>query len=59
MLKKKVLNEKTIIGIFGLGYIGLPRSIQFAKKGFKVIVFDTDEKKIELVKKKYKNILST
>ena len=51
MLKKKVLNKKAIIGIFGLGYIGLPRSIQFAKKGFKVIGFDIDKKKIELTKK--------
>ena len=47
------------LSIIGLGYIGLPGSIQFAKKGFKVIGFDTDKKKIELVKKKYKNILST
>jgi len=51
MLKKKVLNKKAIIGIFGLGYIGLPRSIQFAKKGFQVIGFDIDKKKIELIKK--------
>ena len=51
MLKKKILNKKAIIGIFGLGYIGLPRSIQFAKKGFEVIGFDIDKIKIELIKK--------
>ena len=51
MLKKKILDKKAIIGIFGLGYIGLPRSTQFVKKGFDVIGFDIDKTKIELIKR--------
>ncbi len=43
--------KKAKIGIFGLGYIGLPRAIQFLNSGFKVIGFDKDKKKIEKLKK--------
>ena len=43
--------KKAIIGIFGLGYIGLPRSIQFLNAGYKVIGFDNDIDKINKLKK--------
>jgi UDP-N-acetyl-D-glucosamine dehydrogenase len=43
--------KKTTIGIFGLGYIGLPRAIQFLNAGFKVIGFDKDNDKIKKLKK--------
>jgi len=43
--------KKTIIGIFGLGYIGLPRAIQFLNAGYKVTGFDKDKKKIKKLKK--------
>ena len=35
--------EKTIIGIIGLGYIGLPIAISFSKK-FDVVGFDINKK---------------
>lgn len=38
-LQKKINNKKTTIGIIGLGYVGLPLAIWFAKKGFKVTGF--------------------
>jgi len=47
LIKKK----KATIGIFGMGYIGLPRAIQFLNSGFKVVGFDVDKKKIESLKK--------
>jgi UDP-N-acetyl-D-glucosamine dehydrogenase len=34
------------IGIVGLGYVGLPVALQFAKSGRSVLGFDIDEKKI-------------
>ena len=34
------------IGIIGLGYVGLPLVIQFAKCGAQVVGFDVDETKI-------------
>ena len=53
MISKKIIkdfsNRKTKIGVIGLGYVGLPLAILFAKKGFKVFGFDTDVKKIKLL----------
>ena len=53
MTSKKIIkdfsNRKTKIGVIGLGYVGLPLAILFAKKGFKVFGFDTDVKKIKLL----------
>lgn len=46
----KIKNKRAIIGIIGLGYVGLPLGLEFAHKGFKVIGFDTDEKKIPILK---------
>lgn len=50
LLKK--LNEKTaIIGIVGLGYVGLPLVIRYSEVGYKVIGFDIDKSKIDLISK--------
>ncbi len=46
VLLKKIENGSAVIGIIGLGYVGLPLALAFAGKKFKVIGFDTDEKKI-------------
>ena len=35
------------VGIIGLGYVGLPLVIQFAKSGTQVVGIDVDEGKIE------------
>ena len=50
-LIKKIKKKKFIVGIIGLGYIGLPRALQFANKKIKVIGFDSDKNKIEMLKK--------
>jgi UDP-N-acetyl-D-glucosamine dehydrogenase len=50
MLKEKLIKNKAVVGVFGLGYIGLPRSIHFANAKTKVIGFDIDKKKITLLK---------
>ena len=44
----KPLNEVKI-GIIGLGYVGLPLAVEFAKK-FPVIGFDIDKKRINDLK---------
>lgn len=49
MLKKKLLDKKAILGVIGLGYVGLPLAVEKAKAGFKVIGFDIQQKKIEMV----------
>ena len=44
-------SKKITVGVVGLGYVGLPLSILFAKKGFRVIGFDIDQNKIRKLKK--------
>ncbi len=46
-LLKKIQNKSAVIGIIGLGYVGLPLGLEFASKGFRVIGFDLDQKKVE------------
>ncbi len=68
-LMEKIVEKKSVIGIIGLGYVGLPLVIEFSKAGFKVIGFDIDKKKIQTLEKgesyirhieheKIKNLLS-
>ena len=46
------MKEKKVISIIGLGYVGLPLAVAFAKK-YKVIGFDINKKRIEELKKGY------
>jgi len=46
MLKEKIQNHSARIGIFGLGYVGLPLACEFAKAGFRVCGFEVDERKV-------------
>ncbi len=46
----KQLNDKSAkIGIVGLGYVGLPLMIRYSEVGYKVIGFDIDQSKIDLL----------
>lgn len=49
-LLDKIKSKKAIIGIYGLGYVGLPLAVRFAMSGFNVIGFDIDESKINAIK---------
>lgn len=46
ILLQKIENRTAAIGIIGMGYVGLPLALEFAKKEFNVIGFDIDTKKI-------------
>ena len=35
------------IGVVGLGYVGLPLAVEYARRGVNVIGFDVDEAKVE------------
>lgn len=50
-LYEKVLKNEEKISLVGLGYVGMPIAIEFAKRGVKVIGYDLNEKKIETYKK--------
>jgi UDP-N-acetyl-D-glucosamine dehydrogenase len=46
-LRDKIRDRKARIGVIGLGYVGLPLAVEFAKKGFDVTGFDVDASKID------------
>ncbi len=48
---KKIKAKKAVITVMGLGYVGLPIALEFAKKGFTVNGLDTNPKRIEKLKK--------
>jgi len=50
-LKERLLNKKAKIGIVGLGYVGLPLSIAFCKKNYKVTGIELDIDRVNSLKK--------
>ena len=48
-LLSKIENKTAVVGIIGLGYVGLPLALEFAKKKFRVIGFDLDERKSKFI----------
>ncbi|MEE1280406.1 MAG: nucleotide sugar dehydrogenase [Oscillospiraceae bacterium] len=48
-LKEKIKNKTATLGVVGLGYVGLPLAVEKAKAGFKVIGFDVQAAKVEMV----------
>lgn len=46
-LLKRIASREARVGIVGLGYVGLPLLIEFAKADFEVAGFDIDESKVE------------
>jgi len=48
-LLSKIEKREAVVGIIGLGYVGLPLAIRFAQKGFSVIGFDVDVRKIDML----------
>ena len=45
----QLLNKETKLGVIGLGYVGLPIALEFAKK-IKVVGFDINEARVDLMK---------
>ncbi|OGB21686.1 MAG: UDP-N-acetyl-D-glucosamine dehydrogenase [Burkholderiales bacterium RIFCSPLOWO2_02_FULL_57_36] len=48
-LQEKIANGTAVVGIYGLGYVGLPLALRFSEVGLKVIGFDIDERKVQLL----------
>jgi len=48
-LLKKIENNTVKVGIIGLGYVGLPLAVSFARKGITVLGFEKSEKKSQAV----------
>lgn len=47
-LYEKLINKEENLALVGLGYVGMPIAVAFAKKGLNVIGFDLNKEKIEL-----------
>src|SRR6202040_1612124 len=45
-LEEKIKNRTAQVGIIGLGYVGLPLAMEFAKAGFSVTGIDVQESKV-------------
>ncbi|MNO16713.1 UDP-N-acetyl-D-glucosamine 6-dehydrogenase [compost metagenome] len=52
----KLHNKTAVIGVIGLGYVGLPLAVEKAKAGYRVIGFDVQDQKVEMVNKGYNYI---
>ena len=50
-LLDRIRARQAVVGICGLGYVGLPLALTFGEKGFPVIGFDIDARKIAALEK--------
>lgn len=57
ILKAKIKQKSSEIGVIGLGYVGLPLAVEFAKKGFKVTGIDVSQKRVDELKKQKKSYI--
>ena len=50
-LGKRIDDRTAKVGVIGIGYVGLPLSIEIARAGFQTVGVDVDESKVEAVRK--------
>jgi UDP-N-acetyl-D-glucosamine dehydrogenase len=46
-LETKIANKTARIAVVGLGYVGLPLAVEFAREGFPVVGIDIDARKVD------------
>jgi UDP-N-acetyl-D-glucosamine dehydrogenase len=46
-LLEKISSRRAQVGVIGLGYVGLPLLVEFARAGYTVIGFDIDARKVD------------
>ena len=56
-LLKKIKNKSAKICVVGLGYVGFPLMDLIKKKGFEVVGIDTDNSKVNALKKKLFSVI--
>ena len=49
LLLKKIENRTARVGVIGMGYVGLPLAVEFARAGFTVIGYDISNRVVELI----------
>ncbi len=50
-LESRIERREACVGVVGLGYVGLPLAIEFAKAGFPVVGLDADLDKVEAIRR--------
>ncbi|MEO8333661.1 MAG: nucleotide sugar dehydrogenase [bacterium] len=45
----RIADRSATVGVIGLGYVGLPLAVEFARAGFKVVGFDVSERVCDLL----------
>jgi UDP-N-acetyl-D-glucosamine dehydrogenase len=48
-LTERIRTKQAKVGVLGLGYVGLPLAVEFAKAGFQVIGIDVSEPKVRML----------
>ncbi|MDR2142082.1 MAG: nucleotide sugar dehydrogenase [Deltaproteobacteria bacterium] len=48
-LMRKIADQKAVVSIVGLGYVGLPLALSFAESGFQVLGLDVDAEKVKKI----------
>lgn len=48
-LLEKIEKLEAVIGVIGLGYVGLPLAVEFARQGYKVVGIDVSKEKVRLL----------
>ena len=48
-LLQKIKNKEVNVAVIGLGYVGLPLSVEKAKAGFRTVGFDIQPERVEMV----------
>ncbi|HOJ94758.1 MAG TPA: nucleotide sugar dehydrogenase, partial [Fervidobacterium nodosum] len=48
-LYEKILSKSAVIGVIGMGYVGLPLAVEKARAGYKVIGFDIQQKRVDMI----------
>jgi UDP-N-acetyl-D-glucosamine dehydrogenase len=48
-IRKKIDNNKEVIGVVGLGYVGLPLAVAFAEAELHVIGFDKSQEYVDKI----------
>src|SRR3989338_11567723 len=56
-LKNKISTKKARIAVIGLGYVGLPLAVNFAKAGFTVFGLDKDQDRVSKIQRAQSYIL--
>ena len=48
-LEKKITGRTAVVAVIGMGYVGLPLAVEFARAGFTVLGIDVDHEKVKIV----------